>query len=196
MGLYDIRPLASYMGSTVSIRWAPMKAGETFLPGEPIIVDSSGLAATAPRDGTEFVIADGVGGISINGPGLATATAELPASQGWGRLYKHPDTGENYATNDKIWFAPFDENNYFVANKMVTAAGGTLATAATGADRGDRFQITYVSATTPDGGWGVERTAGTIGTDYVVEVVDVLDSGGKAVSATGTGLFVIFRVLS
>lgn len=196
MGLYDIKPFASYLGGTVSIRWAPMKASETFLPGEPILVDSNGLAATAIRDGTEMILADGVAGISINGPGLATATAELPATQGWGRLYKHPDTGENYATNDKIWFYPFDENNYFVANKMVTAGGATLATAPTGADRGDRFQITYVSATTPDGGWGIERTAATIGTDYVAEIVDVLDSVGKSVTASGTGTTIVFRVLS
>ena len=197
MGLWDIRPYSSVRGGTMSARQAPMTAlGTAFLPGEVVIVaPGAGTVSIAPQDGTQLVIADGVAGVAINGPGLATATAEKPAASGYGRQYQHPDTGNTYATGDAIWFLPFGEGNLF-STRVVLAAGGAAAGAAfTGADRGAAFELTYCSGTTPDLGWGLERTAGVYGTDYVAEVMDVLDANGRAVTATGTGVTAVFRVL-
>lgn len=197
MGYRDIWPWTSHHGSTITIQAAPMKSGETFVAGEPIFLDANGQAQTFPKDGTEALLADAtnkhMAGIALNGPGT-TATAELTLANGW-RQYVHPDTGNNYAALDRIWFAPFGEGNYFVTRIVLAAAGGAAGAAFTGADASDAFEITYCSATTPDLGWGLERTAGSHGTDYVANVIHILDSTGKIVTTTsGAGTFAVFKV--
>lgn len=169
-----------------------MNAGEGFLPGEPILINADGEAATCVKDGTEILIAESNGGLAINGPGAAVS-AELIAADGWGRLYNDPDTGLAYATGARIFYIPWGEDTLFFSDNVVAAAGGGAGAALTGADRGDLFQLTYVSGTTPDLGWGIERTAGVHGTDLVVVIVDVLDANGRSVTATGTGTRGVFR---
>jgi len=206
MGLWDIRPYMSTHGGVNRTSWAPMTAGQGFLPGEPIVIVDAGTVSTGPKDGTELVLADADGGqigLAINGPGAA-ATAELTAAYGWGRLYNHPDSGDTYANTSflgtlgspRIWFIPFgDPNQLFICSNVVAAAGGGAGAALTGADRGEAFQMTYVSGTTPDLGWGLERTGATKGTDVYCSVVDILDAFGNPVSIGGTGVYAVFQAL-
>jgi len=172
-----------------------MNASEGFLPGEPILINSDGEAATCVKDGTEILIAEANGGIAVNGPGAA-ASAALVAADGWGRLYVDSDTGAAYATGGRIYYVPFNDDTEFITNNVVVAAGADVGAAFTGADRGDLMQMTYVSATTPDLGWGVERTAGVHGTDLVCLIVDILDANFVPVSATGTGVWAVFRTFA
>jgi len=183
-----------------------MTAGQGFLPGEPVMIVDAGTITSCVKDGTEILVADsdgGVIGLAVNGPGAA-ASAELIAADGWGRLYLHPDSGDTYANTSflgtlgspRIWYIPFGlPDQLFVANKMVAAAGAAAGAALTGADRGESFQLTYVSGTTPDLGWGLERTAGVPGTDLVCRVVDVLDARGNSVAIGGTGTQAIFQTI-
>jgi len=192
MGLWDVRPIMSARGGTFNTRWAPMNAAEGFLPGEPILINADGEAATCVKDGTEILLAEANGGIAINGPGAA-ASAELIAADGWGRLYNDPDTGLAYATGARIYYVPFGEDTLFVTENSVAAGGAGAGAAFTGAERGNLFQLSYVSGTTPDLGWGIELTAGVHGTDLVCLIVDVLDALGRPVTATGTGTRAVFR---
>lgn len=206
MGLWDIRPFSSSQGGTHAIRVAPMTAAQGFLPGEPVMIVDAGTVTSCVKDGTEILVADadgGVIGLAINGPGAA-ASAELIAADGWGRLWIHPDSGETYAnTTDfgalgspKIWYIPFGlPDQLFITDNVVVAAGGGAGAAFTGADRGESFQITYVSGTTPDLGWGLERTAGVPGTDLVARVVDILDARMRPVTIAGTGTFAVFQTI-
>lgn len=206
MGLWDIRPFSSARGGTTTVRCGPMTAGQGFLPGEPIMLADAGTLSTCVKDGTEILLADsdgGVFGLAINGPGAA-ASAELVAADGWGRLWNHPDSGDSYAaTTDygalgspKIWYIPFGlPDQLFITDNIVVAGGAAAGAALTGADRGESFQITYVSATTPDLGWGLERTAGVPGTDVVARVVDVLDARMRPVTIAGTGVWAVFQTI-
>lgn len=208
MGLWDIRPYASPRGSTIGIRGAPMTAAQGFLPGEIVQVVAAGTVTALHKDGNQLLIADAAApntcGIAVNGPGTSPATAELTAANGWGRLWIHPDSGDTYANSSYkggavgspyIWYVPFGDPEQLFITRIVLAAGGAAAGAAfTGADRGDQFQLTYCSGTTPDLGWGIERTASVKGTDFVATILDVLDSGGNSVSIAGTGTFAVFSV--
>lgn len=210
MGLWDIRPFASPRGGTRVVRHAPMTAGQGFLPGEVVQVVAAGTVTALHKDGNQLLLADCAAplscGIAINGPGTSPATAELTAANGWGRLWIHPDSGETYANSSYkggavgsplIWFLPFGHPDQLFVTSTVLAAGGAAAGAAfTGADRYDQFQLTYCSGTTPDLGWGIERTAGVAGTDFVATIVDVLDARGQSVSIAGTGTQAVFHVTS
>jgi hypothetical protein len=208
MGLRDIWPYTAPMGGTTTIKSAPMTAGATgFLPGEVVSVVAAGTVTPQHKDGNQLLLADAVHplscGIALNGPGAA-ATAELTAANGWGRIYNHPDSGDTYANSTfaggavgspLIWYVPFDTGNLFVTRIVITAGGATAGAAFTGADRGDSFQITYCSGPTPDVGWGLERTVAVLGTDFMANVVDILDANGKRVNIAGTGTFAVFEVL-
>lgn len=209
MGLRDIWPYQSTHGGSYTILQAPMTAAEAFLPGELVSVVAAGTVTAVHQDGAQFVLANTIAphmaGVALNGPGLATATAEKPASQGYGRLFIHPDSGDTYANSSfaggatgspLIWFVPFDDTSTFITRNVLAAGGAAGAGAAfTGADRGDIFQLTYGSSTTPDIGWSIERTTGVQNTDYAAQIVDVLDANGRSVSIAGTGTFAVFRVL-
>jgi len=210
MGLWDIRPYTSPRGGTYRVIGGPMTAAQAFLAGEVVMIAAAGTVEIAPKDGTQYILADAVtphfSGIAVNGPGLATATAELVAADGWGRLWNHPDSGETYANSrykggalgsPYIWIIPFGSPEMLFVTSKIHAAGGAGAEAAasiTGADRGDQFQLSYVSGTTPDLGWGVEKTAGVKGTDFVATVIDVLNARGESVSIAGVGTQYVFNV--
>lgn len=194
MAYRDIQPFSSVLGGTYEARRVPMNASETFEGGELIFVNVDGEAQTFPKDGTEALIADiGAGslqvGVAVNGPGQA-ATAEIPTARAW----IDPNTGNAYATGAGIHYWPSDQHNLFITRNVVAAGGAAAGAAPNGADRGVAFQITYVSGTTPDLGWGIERTAGVYGTDVVAKIVDVLDSRGNPVSATADGTFFVFEI--
>lgn len=208
MGFRDIWPYQSVTGSTMTILSAPMTAAEAFLAGEIVSVVAAGTVTAVHQNGAQFVLGDVISphmaGVALNGPGLTTATAEKPASQGYGQLFVHPDSGESYANSrfkggalgsPEIWFVPFDDTSTFITRNVLAAGGAAAGAAFTGADRGDIFQITYCSGTTPDVGWGLERTTGVQGTDFAAQIVDVLDSSFKRVNIAGTGTFAVFRVL-
>lgn len=209
MGFWDIRPFSSPRGGGRRFIHAPMTAAQAFLPGHVVQIVAAGTVTVLPEDGTEIVLADTAAdytcGIAWNGPGAATS-AELVAADGWGRLWNHPDSGETYANSrfkggalgsPLIWIIPFgDPDQYFVTDNIF-ATGGAAAEAAasiTGADRGDQFQITYCNATTPDLGWGIERTASVKNTDFVATIIDVLDARGQSVSIAGVGTQYVFSV--
>jgi len=184
-----------------------MTAAQGFLPGEVVQTVAAGTVTALHKDGNQLLIADCAApftcGIAINGPGAA-ASAELVAADGWGRLWIHPDSGETYANSSYkggalgsplIWYVPFgDQDQLFITDNIWAAGGAGAGAAPTGADRGDQFQLSYVSGTTPDLGWGVERTAGVAGTDFVATVVDVLNARGESVSIAGTGVSFVFCV--
>lgn len=207
MGLWDIRPFSNSRGGVRRVIGAPMTAAEGFLPGEVVQIVAAGTVTALHKDGAQIVLADTAAdytcGIALNGPGAA-ASAELVAADGWGRLWIHPDSGDTYANSSfkggalgspYIWIVPFgDPDQLFLTDNISAAGGAGVGAAPTGADRGDQFQITYVSGTTPDLGWGVERTASVLNTDFVATIMDVLDARGQSVTIAGTGTQVVFSV--
>ena len=197
MGIRDIRPFSSILGGSLSIRTAPMNASETFLPGELIFINTDGEAQAAPIDGTQILLAEtGIGtaiefGVAVNGPG-AVSSAARPFFQ-----QIHPDTGNFYATGDRIWYYPAGEGNLFVAPFLVAGGAGGRSVAAAGANNGTILEITYEAASTPDAGFGVELTAGVAGTDLLARVHSVLDSNFRPISATATnGAFAVFEIVN
>lgn len=199
MGLANtIRPYASVRGSHMDVLSAPMTAAQTFNKGALVQVVAAGTVTGLDENGSEVLIADlaeaMVGGVAVNGPGAASGV-EIPSDF----LKNHPDTGDAYATGDRIWFHPWGRGNLFVTNVILATGGAAAETAAniTGADRGAAYFITYCSATTPDLGWGVERTAITAGsnTEVYAKVVDVLDDDGNSVTATGVGTQYVFEIV-
>ena len=197
MAYKDIRPYKDTLGGANWVRWAPMKASETFEGGELIYIDSSGYAATLPKDGTQALLADisgtgGICGVAINGPGAA-ASAAVPTARAW----VNPDTGSAYATGDKIYYHPAQQGNLFIAPALVAGGASGKSTAVSGAARGIVYELTYESASTPDAGWGVELTAGVTGTDILARVWDVLDSNYLPIAASAsTGVWVVFEIVT
>jgi len=209
MGYWDIRPYRCARGGVNKIIYAPMTAAQAFLPGHVVEIVAAGTVTALHENGAQVVLADTASdftcGIAINGPGAAVS-AELVAADGWGKLHIHPDSGDTYANSrykggalgsPLIWIIPFGDPDQLFVTDNIFAAGGAGAEAAasiTGADRGDQFQITYCSGTTPDLGWGVEKTAGVKGTDFVATVLDVLNARGESVSIAGVGTQYVFNV--
>lgn len=187
MGLADtISVHSSVLGGALEVRRALMTAGQTFNRGAIVQVLGTGAVTVLPEDGTEILVADitdqegSCVGLALNGPGAATSV-EFPSNF----AKTDPDTGNAYAATTWINYVPINMGVLF-RTSVILATGGAAAEAAasiTGADRGAAFFITYCSGTTPDLGWGVERTAATAGmlTEVYAKIVDVLDARGRSV---------------
>jgi hypothetical protein len=163
---------------------------------------ATGAVTVLPEDGSEIVVADitdqegSCVGVAINGPGTATS-AEIP--ENFAKV--DPDTGNAYAATTWINYVPINRGILF-RTSTILATGGAAAEAAasiTGADRGAAFFITYCNATTPDLGWGVERTAATAGmlTEVIAKIVDVLDARGRSVpTLASVGTQYVFEIVN
>ena len=199
MAARDIMPWKSPLGGTYEVRHSGMTAAESFQVGEPVgITDATGFLLEPPDDGTEFILADidTVGnrcGIAVNGPGAATSAAD-PTSQ----LWIDPRTGNAYATGGLIYYWPADQGTLFITNNVHAAGGASAGVAPTAAEIGEIFQITYGTYGTPDGGWGIEYTAGVPGTDVFATVIDVLDANFNSLVVplvgAGAGVWVVFEM--
>ncbi len=177
---------SSPMGSALEVRRSLMTAGQSFNKGSIVQVLGTGAVTVLPEDGTEVLVADitdqegSCVGVAINGPGAAAGTEEPDDF-----VKNDPDTGNAYAATSWINYVPINRGILF-RTSTILATGGAAAEAAaniTGADRGAAFFLTYCNATTPDLGWGVERTAATAGmlTEVIAKIVDVLDARGRSV---------------
>lgn len=198
MAYRDIRPFKSARGEHDRIQVAPMNASETFQGGELICINTDGEAQTFTKNGGQAVLAQaGIGtaltvGVAVNGPGAA-ADAAVPNNRAW----VNPETGNSYATGDKIYYYETGPGQLFISRALVAGGASGFSTAVSGAARGIIYEITYENASTPDAGWGVELTAGSAGVDVLAKVVDVLDVNYKRVSATATdGYWVVFEILT
>ena len=192
---------SSVTGGALEVRQGYMTSGQTFNKGALVQVTTAGTVTVFPEDGSEALVADltntegGVVGVALNGPGT-TATAEFPDNS----VKQDPDTGNAYAVNSKINYVPINRGILFRTSNILTTGGAAAETAAsiTGADRGAAFFITYCSSTTPDLGWGVERTSVTAAwaTEIYAKIVDVLDANGRSVpTAASVGTEYIFEIV-
>jgi hypothetical protein len=179
-----------------------MTAGQTFNKGAVVQVVAAGTVTVLPEDGTEILVSDIIAqggacfGVAINGPGAASSAA-IPEDS----VKIDPDTGNAYTTTTWINYVPANQGILFRTSNILATGGAAAETAAsiTGADRGDAFFITYCSATTPDLGWGVERTSATAGmaTEVWAKIVDVLDARGRSVPTAATvGTQYVFEIVS
>lgn len=195
MARADIMPFKSPLGNTFELRHYPVTASQTFQMGEPVALVDAGTLTEPPQDVDEFKLADidtvgNVCGIAAWGPGAATSAAD-PNS----RAAINPQTGVAYAVGGDIGIWPADQGTLFITDNFFAAAGGSAVVPA-GTDRGEIYQITYATFGTPDGGWGIEQTAGVPGTDVVAVVHDVLNSRYEpiAYNDTTTGVYVVFEM--
>jgi hypothetical protein len=206
MGLADTTfPHASPLGGAMNIRRGRMTASQTFNRGAWVQIVAAGTVTVLPEDGTEILCSDitdqegGCFGLAMNGPGAASS-AEFPSNF----VKTNPDTGAAYAGDDFIYICQAVPGQLFRTSVILATGGSAAETAAsiTGADRGAGYYITYCSATTPDLGWGVERTAastGVVGSNVVevyAKIWDVLDARGRSVTTTGVGTQYVFEVVN
>lgn len=195
--LVNIRPYPSLNGTAFPTARAPMAASETFCPGELIFINSSGLAASYPRDGTQSLIADNsstglVTGVAATGPGAAAS-----AARPWSRAYNNPDTGTTYATGDFIYYYPTGPGRLFMAPLLVAGGASGVSSAATDASRAIIYEITYESASTPDAGWGVEITAGSAATDLLARVWEIYDLNFNPLAyGASNGAYAVFEIVN
>lgn len=193
---------SSPMGSSLEVRRSLMTAAQIFNKGAVVQVVAAGTVTVLPQDGSEVLAADiidqegGQVGVAMNGPGQASSV-EIPEDF----AKNDPDTGNAYAATTWINYVPINRGILF-RTSTILATGGAAAEAAaniTGADRGAAFFITYCSGTTPDLGWGVERTAATAGnqTEVYAKIVDVLDARGRSVpTAASVGTQYVFEIIN
>jgi len=190
------------LGSHNEVRRSLMTAGQTFNKGAVVQVLGTGAVTVLPEDGSEILVSDitdqegSCVGVAINGPGTA-ATAEFPNNF----AKTDPDTGGAYGATSWIYYIPINTGQLFRTDVILTTGGASAETAAsiTGADRGAAFFITYCSSTTPDLGWGVERTAASAGmlTQVYAKIVDVLDANGRSVpTLTSVGTQYVFEIVN
>jgi hypothetical protein len=204
MGIADTTFVhSSPMGGSTHIRRGRMTGSQTFNRGAWVQVVAAGTVTVFPEDGTPILCADqvdtegGTFGLAMNGPGAAS-TAEFPNNF----VKIHPDTGNAYVADDWIYFVQAIPGQLFRTSNILATGGATAETAAsiTGADRGAGFLLTYCNSTTPDLGWGVERTAtstGVVGSNVIqiyAKIWDVLDARGRSVTTTGVGTQYVFEV--
>jgi hypothetical protein len=163
---------------------------------------TTGAFTVFPEDGSEILVADvddtlgSFIGVTANGPGTA-ATAEFPDNF----VKTDPDTGNAYAATTWIYFYPINRGILFRTNNILTTGGAAAETAAsiTGADRGAAYFITYCNSTTPDLGWGVERTAASAAmlTEVYAKIHDVLDARGRSVpTLASVGTQYVFEIVN
>jgi hypothetical protein len=206
MGLADTTfPHSSPMGGAMNIRRGRMTGSETFNRGAWVQIVAAGTVTVLPENGSEIIcadLADTLGscfGLALNGPGAATS-AEFPNNY----VKTNPDTGAAYAADDFIYICQAVPGQLFRTSAIFNT-GATAAEAAasiTGADRGNAMQITYCNNTTPDLGWGLERTAastGVVGSNVIevyAKIWDVLDARGRSVTTTGVGTQYVFEVVN
>lgn len=180
MAARDIMPFKSAHGGTVTVRWGQMTASEVFEIGEPVNVVAAGTLTEPPDDNTQWILTDGGGnveaGIAAWGPGAGNI---------------NPETGVAYATADNIPYWPINEGTLFITQNF-TVAGGATAVAPALTDIGNPFQISYGAAASK---WGIERTAGLEGIDYIATVIDVLDAEKTPIRNSGnTGVYAVFTI--
>lgn len=185
MGFLDIMPYQSTHGGGLIVQHGEVTAGQVFVQGELIATVAAGTLTGFPQDGTEAILAD-VGttalqvGVACWGPGQAPS-AELTRT----RAMIDPTTGLAFATGARIGYWPADVPG-MLFKAQVLATGGAAAGVGLQTHKGELFQLTYCNATTPDLGWGVELTAGVVGTDVLAKVVEVLAADGRPSATAGT----------
>lgn len=170
-------------GPNVQVRWARLNAGEVYEAGQLVGVNDDGELVEFPDDGTQALDADidiegALGGISAE---WAIDRALLPGAT----TSRGVDTTTTYY--------PWNTGMLFRTNNF-WAAGGASAVVPVLTDVGEIYQITFDNTLTNE--WGVEQTAGVLGTDITAVVHGVLDSLGRPILAADTtgGTTVIFEI--
>jgi hypothetical protein len=177
---FDFEPIPAQRAA------GPIGTSQTFDIGDPVMY-TSGLLVTAPADGTEILVADGVVGFALEpaegiraGSRAAdSATAALAAgmNQSTNRTYARANGGLRLRTT--------------VSNFWATTAAGTEEPIVA-ADIGLRRQISCENATN---NWGIEDTAGAPGTDMVAQLLEPINSDGLPIRLFGgTGANWIFNI--
>jgi hypothetical protein len=184
MPIREIIPARSHEGGSLDVQHGPMDLTVGFEAGSLVFMNAAGSVEGFPIDGTQAILADtgttaNMVGVAAYGPGRA-ATAEFVGNS----VKINPDTGNAFVAGDLVAYYPADHNNLFKA--QVLATGGAAAGTGLATHRGELFQVTYSAGTTPDLGWGVELTAGVVGTDVLARVVEVLAADGRVTGTAGT----------
>lgn len=171
--------------------YGPLAASQTYKSGDPVGVSSNAIAV-CPTDGTEILEAECVG---FAGQG---ALGEQAASR-TGLTYGGGVGGAATGSFRSFYWAGVNGLLLRTKNFWVAATPGTQQ-AKTGASRYGYFQLSSSNVADDVAQWGVENTTGVVDTDFVVQIVDVLDNNMQPVAAgdtltAGDG-WVVFRVVS
>ena len=189
----DIMPYISPLGGSYEVRYGPMDASQAWLLGHPVGVADTGEVLQAPNDQSEFVLADidtvgnicGIACYSVgtdDGDGTTTAGAI------------NPKTGVAFATGDEVAFWPADQGTLFITSNFHDDATTSAVTPAQ-TDVGEIYQISSSVTAAAGLGWGLEQVAGTVGTDVVAVVYDVLDINKAPIRISGgTGVYLVFEM--
>ena len=196
----DIMPFKSPLGGTYEVRHGGMTASQTFLQGHPVGFVDAGTVTQAPNDTTEWLLddtSDGLGHVAT----LGIACWAVGADDGDGTTSTtgaptNPETGVAYTTNDTVAFWPADQGTLFITrNFHDTATTAAVVPAVT--DINEIYQISNSATEAAGYGWGLEQTAGVVGTDVLGHVVDVLDANKAPIRLSGNaGVFLVFEILS
>jgi hypothetical protein len=201
----DIMPFKSPLGGTHEVRHVGMTASQTFLRGHPVGVVDAGTLTGAPSDTTEWLLndtSDGIGHVAMlgiacwsvgvdDGDGTVSSTARTGFP-----LPQNPETKAAYTTNDTVAFWPADQGVLFITkNFHDTATTAAVVPAVT--DIGEIYQMSTSETAAAGLGWGLEQTAGVVGTDVLAHVVDVLDAKKSPIRLSGNaGVYLVFEIRS
>ena len=191
----DIMPFKSPLGGTYELRVAGMTASQTFLMGHPVGIVDGGTVTQAPNDGTQWLVADldtvgniaGIAAWAVGGDDGDGTTSTVGAPT-------NPKTNAVYTTNDEVGFWPADQGTLFITRNFHDAAT-TAAVVPLVTDIGEIYEISSSTTVAAGLGWGLEQTAGSVGTDVVAVVYDVLDIDKAPIRVSGNaGVFLVFEI--
>lgn len=164
-----------------------LAASQVFDLYDPVGIVSDAIDEP-PRDGTEILVADLFIGFA------AMAARGVDAASRTGLTYGGGIEGGATTGSRRAFFPATDDLLMRTRNHWAT--GGTTREIPAGTARGLLREITFNSAA-GFGVWGIENTAGVIGTDVVAEIMDVMDENYVSIATTDTttGVWVVFRVV-
>lgn len=161
---------------------AKLGASQTFDPGDPVQYTDEQLIAS-PADATPVLDSEFVG-FAGSGSNFHSST-RTGAANGFGGN-----------TNDDVSYIPGNAHGFLLRTKNYWTTPGTQI-AKTGALIGTLHQISAVNATDE---WGVESTAGVVGTDAVAQIIEVLNENMQPInpadSLTAGDGWLVFRMIA
>lgn len=158
-----------------------MTSGEVFEGGEPVMVVEAGTLTEPVGATTAWPISEldaGVeAGIACFGPGSGNI---------------NPMTGVAFAALGDIAYWPINEGTVFITRNVFTGGDTTTLLAPARTHVGDYTKMNQASLNTA---WGVEMADGTVGTEVLANIVEVLDTNKDPIRLTNlTGVYALFTI--
>jgi hypothetical protein len=201
MPVGDIMPFVSAHGGTTTVRYGSMTTGMTFLQGHPVTVVGAGTISGVNENATQqWEIADFTSTAdNINAAGIACFSVGADDGDGTTSTVGapiNPKTGVAFAAGDEVAYWPINEGTLFITRNMHDTAT-TAAVVPAQTDVGESYMLSASQTTAAGLGWGIEQTAGVMGTDVQALVHDVLDAQKAPIRISGNaGVYVVFEIIA